>query len=401
MNEHTASTTKTSSLDQQLERVKCATTASVTFYPASHPSEPFQARSSPPDSTPSALFRRVYNKKHDKDFELLQTSLSNDSNQLEEILPLKNGFVQTILEAYNHHRALIIRPDDIWLAILVQFNFFINGNAETLRERFVSHEGKEKLVIEDIGNRYSIDFGGMSRRMTALMEQKIVDPKLREWIMPKFSTTTETDTTIYAIIMMCAMKNWFDYVFRLRCGIPQVTLEGTREDWVNILLRIEKLKEYGKDAANWYKLLRPVVSRFVAAYDDPHSPSNLDFWNKVAHIESQGSGPTYLKGWITAFCVFNHKGSHIRSASYWGTQKSLMLDHVEYPRIDITDIPLGHGEVDVELDDNGERFDTVMVAGQIGLKMCRNSRGGSLGKDTVRPVAGWWYLIATPKTNLT
>ena len=90
---------------------------------------------------------------------------------------------------------MVIRPDDIWLAVLVQFNFFVNGNAELLRKNFVSHDGKEKLPLQTVGNRYSIDFGWMSRQMTPLMESKIVDPHLREWIMPTFSTRV-TDTIL-------------------------------------------------------------------------------------------------------------------------------------------------------------------------------------------------------------
>ncbi|KAG6371849.1 hypothetical protein JVT61DRAFT_8846 [Boletus reticuloceps] len=49
---------------------------------------------------------------------------------MRDILPQRNGFVHIVIEAYNRHRTLIIRPDDVWLAILTQFCFFINGNAE-------------------------------------------------------------------------------------------------------------------------------------------------------------------------------------------------------------------------------------------------------------------------------
>lgn len=34
-----------------------------------------------------------------------------------DIIPQRNGFVHTVVEAYNQHRALIVRPDDVWLAI--------------------------------------------------------------------------------------------------------------------------------------------------------------------------------------------------------------------------------------------------------------------------------------------
>ena len=280
---------------------------SVTFFPAPHPATPFGPSAglkSVPNEIPAlTLFRHVYPTSA-RPRELLQTSLTVN---LDNVIPQRNGFVHTVLEAYNGHRALIIRPDDVWLAIFVQFNFFVNGNAELLRKDFVSHEGKEKLTVQTVGNRYLVDFGSMSRQMTLAMESKIVNPHLREWIMPTFSTTTTTDTTIYAMVMMASMKAYFSYKFFLTCGIPKVTLEGTKKDWQQIASRLEKLKEYGEDATSWYHLLRPVISRFVDAYDDPNSSELRDFWNKVAHSENLGSGLTYLSGWITAFCFFSNQ----------------------------------------------------------------------------------------------
>ena len=363
---------------------------SVTFFPASHKATPFEPSAglqSVTDEEPGlTIFRRFYpeftQRKQAK--ELIQSSLPRDTEFLHNTLPQRNGFVHTVIEAYNKHRALIIRPDDVWLGILVQFNFFVNGNAELLRKQFVSHEGKEKLVIQAAGDRHSVDFAQLSRQMTQLMETKIVDPRLREWIMPTFSTTNLTDTTIFAMVMIASMKTYFSYGFSLYCGIPQVTLEGTKEDWEAVASRLEKLREYGQDAMSWYNLLRPIISRFVAAYDNPNSPELLDFWNRVAHFESEGSGSTYLSGWITAFCFFNEQGS--REVSTEG----FALDGVSYPRVDSSTIPSGFAEVDVELDDNGQKTDTTIVAGLVGSQICT---GADSVRDTVRPLSAWWYLI--------
>ena len=38
-----------------------------------------------------------------------------------------NGLVHTIVEAYNHHHAPVLRPDDMWLSILAQSSLFVNG----------------------------------------------------------------------------------------------------------------------------------------------------------------------------------------------------------------------------------------------------------------------------------
>jgi hypothetical protein len=195
------------------------------------------------------------------------------------------------------------------MAILSQFNFFVNANAELLRASFVTHEGKKSLVITAQGSRYGLNFGAMSRQMVDLFEKNVVDPTLRAWVMPNFTTTTVNDTTVSAVLMMATLKEYFSYGFcSVRCGIPRVTLEGEQSDWINILGRLEKLKEYGVETIAWYHLLRPVIARFVAAFDAPDSEDNLDFWQKVAHYHPGGSGPSYYSGWINAFNVFSDKG---------------------------------------------------------------------------------------------
>jgi hypothetical protein len=111
--------------------------------------------------------------------------------------------------------------------------------------------------------------------------------------------------------MMATLKSYFEYTCFLACGIPCVTLAGEKEDWVSILNRLEKLKEYGPETTAWNKMLVPVISRFVAAFDDPSGAENIDFWNRVADYRRGGSGPSTLSGWINAFSVFGAKGQWI------------------------------------------------------------------------------------------
>ena len=404
---------------------------SISFCPVPHPAESFteddrlQARSGERPSL--VLLRAVSPEKSQFCSELLHTSLPSNRDAMRDITPRKNGFVDAVIEAYNNHRGLIVRPDDVWLAIITQFSFFVNGHAVALRKVFVSHDGKRELVVESGGNRYNMDTASMINRMTALLEEQIADPSLRDWIMPNFTTTTSVDKTTCAIVMMGMMKDYFAYKFTLRCGIPKVTLEGEKKDWQTILHRLEHLKQYGIQTIAWYHLLRPVLSRFVTAYDDPSHPDNLDFWNKIAHREL-GSGPQWLSGWITAFCVFNERGqwqgntlneerirehepkkllrpadplqltaSHF-AAVYTVRERApyLALDGFPYPTIESQDIPCGYVCMDVTLDDNGKLMETMLIAGSVGAQICSTEktelfRNGL--RDTVRPVSGWWYFV--------
>ncbi|KAJ7455496.1 hypothetical protein FB451DRAFT_1277961 [Mycena latifolia] len=378
--------------------------------------------------TPEGLLAAACPKQHKALVQLIQYGISSVSTgtgegrdfatKLPNVVPQRSGFVHTVIAAYNQHHALVIRPDDVWLAILCQFNFFVNANAELLRACFVAHEGKRELVIQGDGTRFDIDFGGMARRMASLVEKNVVDPTLREWAMPNFTTTTVHDTTVSAVLMMATLRQYFDYGFDCSCcGIPRVTIEGEKADWVDILGRLEKLKEYGIETIAWYHLLRPVIARFVAAFDNPNGQENTDFWKKVAHFESLGSGPDYYSGWINAFNVFGEQGDWLgiplnkddrsevapetlSAEQFWAKYSKykmygdLVLDGTPYHEVDTGKVPVGYTAVDIRLEDDDLGFDCVMVAGMVGMQVS-SSHDLTLSAtgidDVVRPVSGWWF----------
>ncbi|KAJ6513728.1 hypothetical protein C8R47DRAFT_618166 [Mycena vitilis] len=345
------------------------------------------------------------------------TDVAEDATLIKHVFPRPNGFVDTIISAYNQHHALVLRPDDIWIAILTQFNFFVNANAELLRANFVAHEGKKELKVTTAAFD---DFGRLAREMVGLIEKNIVDPSLRAWALPDFSTTTVNDTTVSSILLMATLKAYFEYVYcDVCCGIPRVTLEGEKRDWEKILLRLEKLKEYGLETIAWYHLLEPVISRFVRAFDDPNGKSNVDFWQNVAHFEPGGSGPSYYSGWITAFCVFSDRGKwmgprlnsgvvgsavapeSLTARQFWSAYGGyapggLTLDGTRFHKIDCDNIPPSYAEVDVRLvSHNGESTQCSMTAGAVGIRVCSSEDPGlsPSGKDdTLRPAIGWWLF---------
>jgi NADH:ubiquinone oxidoreductase subunit len=54
----------------------------------------------------------------------------------------------------------------------------------------------------------------------------------------------------------------------------------------------------------------------------------------------------------------------------------------------MNDIPPAYGQVDVQLNDNGELVDTVMIAGVVGFKVL----GDGENRNTLTPYSGWWMF---------
>ena len=227
--------------------------------------------------------------------------------------------------------------------------------------------------------------------MSRLVEENVVDPELREWVMPAFTTTTRQDNIIASILLMGVTQKYFEYKCYLLCGLPSVTLLGEKTDWELIHRRLDKLETFGVEPSQFCHLLRPVLSRFVKSFDEPTSEDTIGFWQQIAHHHEGGSGPSYYSGWITAFCFWDEDGKSLHQYPP-RFEDTLRLDGVAYDRVESGDVPPGYSSVPVKVDDNGHDFDAMMVAGSVGINFTSSRdelANGVVGLDTVSAETGW------------
>ncbi|XP_037030745.1 uncharacterized protein LOC119070502 [Bradysia coprophila] len=294
-----------------------------------------------------------------------------------------NGFVQTVIECYNKHHNLVIRPDDIWTAILTQFSFYINKNAEEFRSKFVNFNGKKELVVQVEGSLRSATYGLFVNEMTEKIDENLVDKTVKNWILPSFSTTTANDIISCGVVFMASTKMYFEFTRCLACGIPYVTLEGTIADWEAILNRLEKLKEYKLD--KWYDLLKPILKEFVAA---KQGRADLEFWKRICHHLGDISGPSYISGWLTVFAVFDEDGNwtDLSRKNSWINRTEAEGTDEPWPVLNIAKIPSGIVNVDVKIIDRNKNYESVMFSGHVGYEVFEDD-------CTLKPRIGWGIAL--------
>jgi hypothetical protein len=318
-----------------------------------------------------------------------------------------NGFIRAAYTAYNYHHHLVLRPEDVWFAILTQLSFYINAHAEELRSFFVQHDGQKELeAVSDIA-----DFGALAVQMTDLISKNVNDPELRGWVMPSFTTTQHHDKVVGAVLFMGAMQAYFSFKMRSLCGLPSVTLLGEVADWQDILQRLDKIDQLGEEPKQFADMLRPILQHFVLTFEDSTSAKVTHFWNTIVHRNEVGSGTDYLSGWLTAFCFWSEEGKAKRICTK-------LFEDVDFPYVDVDSIPVGFASVPVKVDDNGHKYDATMVAGSVGIaasgsnsfvaassllqgqgqqEVSSNDATASNGsttpvRDTVQPRSGWWIV---------
>lgn len=194
--------------------------------------------------------------------------------------------------SYMHHLPLCLSPDDVWTVIVQGFGMHMEKNAEALRKKFVDFEGKKELtVIRNDGfllNPKS-DWEGCFAEYSEQIKKNI-GAKNHFNLVPKFSTTGRLEQAVFDTSLMKSMDKYFVYNLCGGCGIPQVKMLGTLDDWQSLRKKLEGLSQY--DLKEWVDNLLPIIDQFIKTYQ---GEPDLEFWDIcVKAYPQQGSGDFFL-----------------------------------------------------------------------------------------------------------
>ena len=222
----------------------------------------------------------------------------------------------TIVQCFAEHRPLVLSPDMVWLVIAQGFSYYVNEHAEQLRDKFVSHEGRKTLSVvtsEDLIEGHPDWDYIMESFLQQIGEHTKGD--IAKTITADFTTTGPTERIASEITLMDAMKEYFEYiVLYISCGIPDITLLGTPEDWQKVHDKAMCLKQYG--LGWWTKDLDPILKEFVRASKGKPKQS---FWQDmvvkmtVSQLRGASRGcqvgkPTILDGWFLKLFPYDKDG---------------------------------------------------------------------------------------------
>jgi hypothetical protein len=202
-----------------------------------------------------------------------------------------HALLSAMRTAFYEHLPLRLSPDAIWLTLARGFALHVNLHAESLRHRFVQHEGKKKLVVE------RLDFlpGADNPWEEAFADfNTLIDTHtggLSSLLEADFSTSGTLERAISQLMTMETFQPYFEYEMMAGCGIPSIILTGTEEDWRRLREKASKFGDYGLET--WIAALDPVLAMFERA---KRHDIDTDFWRSMFRYRS-GSGPAVMTGW--------------------------------------------------------------------------------------------------------
>jgi hypothetical protein len=224
---------------------------------------------------------------------------------------INNAFVGAIYKAYCDHYPLELSVEDFWVAIAQGISIHLNENAEKYRQLMVSHEGKKTLTlaVDSLRIPDSARPKGGNKSVPAINWQVAVgqmgvlirnDMKtdLATLIVTPFSTTTAVEQAVFDCTLMDSVKSYYDYRFSLCCGIPQVTLRGSPDDFQQVIDRVNQLRAIFTDFHWWLDTLLPHLQQLKAS---AQGKADISWWQKICHRVGGGSDISMLSGWLADF----------------------------------------------------------------------------------------------------
>ena len=258
-------------------------------------------------------------KAHHQRYSKAPQSRSKDLSNFETVAGAKSvdfyydndwGFFSAILACYNNHWVLRTSPDDWWNVIVRNIAQAVdtNGEKNKVRDFFVNHEGKKTIEVVLPGSLDQVDYSWLFNQFSEGIRMNIKTPGYVDLMEADFTTTTCDQLIASQIMIMSSVQKYFDFCMRTRCGIPGVEMNGTLQDWKQLVTKTENLKSLLQPIVdelglqNWFIKTLNILEKLVDTFE---GNPDKEWWGHIlSWNETYGSGArSWWSGWMIDFLM--------------------------------------------------------------------------------------------------
>jgi hypothetical protein len=210
-------------------------------------------------------------------------------------------FFQAVHACFADHHALTLRPEVLMHLIVNEIATTVKMHPEAYRGLFTTSPDKQRIDVRHDGLRLG-DPKSPWHEAIAMFSPKLrelVPPGIMDHMLPSFTTATVETQTASLVAFMAAASPFYDYHVHTRCGIPEIRLAGTPDDYRKMLNAAAQLSEvFRPHLGRYFDHLLPVLTTLTSQADG--APVDEAFWRSIYKFESS-SGTAAFNGWSAAF----------------------------------------------------------------------------------------------------
>ncbi|MGC4079444.1 MAG: DUF4419 domain-containing protein [Rubrivivax sp.] len=200
-----------------------------------------------------------------------------------------------------------------------------------------------------------------------------------------FTTTDAASRAAMDTALLEGMQSYFSYSVASLCGIPEITLLGSSDDWSSILDRSRALDGLGLET--WLRPLREVLSEMHRAAS---GAPDTAFW-RAFYKPEHFSGGDLVTGWINVLFPYLKEGQHLRALDAYlpramptrELEDSWLAEGIDAPKADA--FPIGLAKAP---------FTWRLLGGTRAMELVSGHVGVAFDGRSVRPRFGGWVAPA-------
>lgn len=295
-----------------------------------------------------------------ENYEIISADVSIEEFKSGDIISI-NNFLLMLSVAYNSHKPIILKPDDLWLLICQGFAEHIKFNSNNFLKKLIKSGKKSKIKINriDFQKGKENSWEKVFQEFTTEIDKKSIG-NLKSNIVLEFSTTTPKEKIAFEIAFMDSMSTFIDYEVYSICGIPEIEIKGTIEDYAKIITNLTELKKHDLDW--WVDKIIPLISEIIKALK---GEINKEFWQSIFRVEEECGG-NLITGWITKFFPYideyNDKGTKLVLSK----NSALFEENERFDGLD--DFPRGISKVPFKWKCPEKTYKMNFISGFIGVR---------------------------------
>lgn len=265
------------------------------------------------------------------------------------------GFLGFLSHAYSNHVKVAISPYDIWILIISEASKFIVAKPEPFRSLFTSSAEKQEIKLPT----GSVEELPMDLLTKALACNIHFDASI---LFPKFSIESEESVGMLQALF-CEMASPYYSYCTFMCGIPEIKVLGTVDDWKNIRTHFDKFFELLNGCyvfKNYVLKVGIILDSIINSFESSQADA-VDFWKDIFTQKNVGSGGEIdINGWITHFLIVQQKPLKLENFTN-------ATGYVKYKNLDTGNNYMSvHGGFDYDLDK--EEFAVLRYTKHIAIK---------------------------------
>jgi hypothetical protein len=265
------------------------------------------------------------------------------------------GLLGFLSHAYSNHVNVSISPYDIWILIISEVSKFIVDKPEPFRELFTDSTEKKEILVPT-NSEYEMPMDLLSE---ALSKSINFDASI---LFPELSIESEESVGMIQALF-CEMASPYYSYSMFMCGLPEIKVLGTVDDWKNIRTNFDKLFELlGKcyNFKNYPVRVKIILDNIVNSFEASEA-DRISFWKDIFTQKNVGSGSQLeVDGWITHFLIVQKKP--LKLENFTNT-----IGYVRYKNLTSGNNYMSiHGGFDYDLDE--EEFACLRYSKYISIK---------------------------------